>query len=407
MAKIGQFIYPWGNGHHYRMMRLNGVLADHMQGEIEIHMASKSPIYERLLAGFGRNVHNVLMPTPIDGKFGPSVWRSTANVLLPIGGNPPLVRQIANYLREEGALYDRESFDLVINDGDIGSNVLAQRRGVPSLFVTNQFKPRLWRSRFYFYPALHFIATQIAQASRILVADSAPPYTVCEYNLNFPDDVKKKVTYVGHFARKSVPTGEPTCLERLIADVEFGYWMRTGNASTNDGTGYRYRQIFTAPEMANERRIVSHAKNDPSIDCVTGRDGRTYTVPEALERKVDWLQIDIGYLTEQEKETVLERCQYAVINGSHTAMGEILGGKAKPVVGVPVYDEHTNQLRWAQERNLGVLANSTKLAVEGIMRIKSEYGRFEEALTEFAVNFDDGGACNTARIAAEILESKK
>ena len=23
MAKIGQFIYPWGNGHYSRMMRLN------------------------------------------------------------------------------------------------------------------------------------------------------------------------------------------------------------------------------------------------------------------------------------------------------------------------------------------------------------------------------------------------
>ena len=43
------------------------------------------------------------MPTPIDGKFGPSVSMSLMNLLLPISKNPPLVRQIANYLREENS----------------------------------------------------------------------------------------------------------------------------------------------------------------------------------------------------------------------------------------------------------------------------------------------------------------
>ena len=28
MAKIGQFIYPWGNGHYSRMMRLNDKLKE-------------------------------------------------------------------------------------------------------------------------------------------------------------------------------------------------------------------------------------------------------------------------------------------------------------------------------------------------------------------------------------------
>lgn len=407
MVRIGQFIYPWGNGHYSRMMRLNEVLPEHVKGDLEIHVASKSPIYERLAAKFPGRAHSILMPTPIDGLFGPSVPKSAANLLLPVEGNPPLVRQIASYLRSEGRLYDRLGLDLAINDGDMGSNIIAHRRRVPSLFVTNQFRPRLWRSRFYFYPALRFVSRQIARATRILVADSEPPYTLCEYNLNFPEEVRGRVTYVGHYAGDPVPRGEPTDLERLIEGAEFGYWMRTGNVSTNDGTGLRYRRIFAEPEMAEERRIVSHARPDPSIDCVTGRDGKRYTVSEALDRGADWLQIDIGFLSEQEKDTVLERCRYAVVNGSHTVLGEILGRKARPVLGIPIYDEHTNQLRWAEEHNLGVMAGNTRQAVRGIGRIKSGYGRFEEALADFAANFDGNGARNTARMAAEILESKK
>ena len=43
---------------------------------------------------------------------------------------------------------------------------------------------------------------QIAKASKILVADSAPPYTMCEYNLNFPKKIMDKITFVGHFTNK-------------------------------------------------------------------------------------------------------------------------------------------------------------------------------------------------------------
>ena len=47
MAKIGQFIYPWGNGHYSRMMRLNEKLKE--LGDNEFHYFSKGDIYKKLL----------------------------------------------------------------------------------------------------------------------------------------------------------------------------------------------------------------------------------------------------------------------------------------------------------------------------------------------------------------------
>ena len=35
MKKIGQFIYPWGNGHYTRMMRLDGVLAKYLNEDFD------------------------------------------------------------------------------------------------------------------------------------------------------------------------------------------------------------------------------------------------------------------------------------------------------------------------------------------------------------------------------------
>jgi len=408
VKKIGEFIYPWGSGHYSRMITLNKSLPKYIKDEYEIHYSSKAEIYQKLLEKFPSQrhfIHEILMPTPIDGKMGPSVARSLANLLLPISKNPPLVKQISSYLKEERKLYDKEKFDLVINDGDMGSNVLARNRGITSLFVTNQFLPKLWKSRFYFYPSLVFVAKQIAKASKIIVADSPPPFTICEYNLNFPDKVKDKVTYVGHFASdKKIETKSITDLEKLIQEVDFGYWMRTGNKSTNDFTGEKYDQVFHDSEMKHERRIISHAKNNSSIDKVLGIDGKKYSITEALEKKIDWIQIDIGFLSEIEKQAVFRLCKYAVINGSHTVMGEILGANSKPIIGIPVYDEHSNNLKWAEDKKIGVLANNQNQVIKAIKNIKNNYNKFQEELSNFSKNFLANGADTTAKIVSNELE---
>ena len=188
---------------------------------------------------------------------------------------------------------------------------------------------------------------------------------------------------------------------------EFGYWMRTGSRSTNDGTGQRYERVFHHDDMKNEKRIISHARNESSIDSVTGKNGKNYSISEALDKKIDWIQIDIGFLSEQEKDTILNICKYAVVNGSHTVMGEIMGGKSKPIIGIPIYDEHTNNLLWAQNKNLGILATKTTQVINAISKIKKNYEEFEEKLNEFSKNFVPNGAENSAKIAAQILEEKR
>lgn len=409
MKKIGEFIYSWGNGHYSRMIRFDEEFSA-LVNDVETHYCSKDEIYEKLLKRFPDKkqfIHEMKMPTPIDGRYGPSVFLSMLNFLLPIRGNPPLVTQVSSYLKKEAKLFDSIGFDLVINDGDMGPNILARNRGVRSIFVTNQFMPRLWKSHFFFYPGMRFIAKQIAKATKIVVADSPPPYTICEYNLNFPESLKEKIVYTGHFAQsKKQQPAEKTDLERLLDGSEFGYWMRTGNKSTNEVTGKKYEQVFSSDQMKNEKRIISHATADPSIDAVTGTDGRKYSIAEALERKIDWIQVDIGFLTEQQKEATLEKCKYAVVNGSHTVMGEIIGVKGKPIIGIPVYDEQGNQIQWAEEHNLGLGAKSTKHVISSIFYLKENYGKFEEAISNFQKNFVPDGAKRTAEMAVQMLEEK-
>ncbi|HIH98897.1 MAG TPA: glycosyltransferase, partial [Nitrosopumilus sp.] len=195
--------------------------------------------------------------------------------------------------------------------------------------------------------------------------------------------------------------------EKLVKNNEFGYWMRTGNKSANDATGERYNEVFSKNEMIKEKRIISHARNESSIDSVIGKNGKKYSISDALEKKIDWIQIDIGFLSEQEKNTVLDLCKYAVVNGSHTVMGEIMGEKAKPIIGIPIHDENTNNIKWADEKKLGILVSKTEQVVGAISKIKENYEIFEENLSEFSKNFVPNGAENSAKIARQILEEKR
>ena len=183
--------------------------------------------------------------------------------------------------------------------------------------------------------------------------------------------------------------------------------MRTGNKSTNDGTGERYEEAFHQLEMKNEKRIVSHARNDSSIDRVLDKNGNVYSISEAYEKEIDWIQIDKGFLSEQEKETVVNCCKYAVVNGSHTVMGEILGSHAKPIIGIPIYDEHTNQIEWAKEKKFGLFAQNRVQIVEAIKEMYENYEEFVGSVKDFSRNFNGNGVNNTAKIVSEILEDKK
>ena len=125
------------------------------------------------------------------------------------------------------------------------------------------------------------------------------------------------------------------------------------------------------------------------------------------DKKVDWIQIDKGFLSEQEKETVLDLCKYAVVNGSHTVMGEILGSHAKPIIGIPIYDEHTNQIEWAKEKKLGLFARNRVQIAEAIREMYENYEEITDSVKEFSRNFNGNGVSNTTKIVSEILEDKK
>ena len=57
----------------------------------------------------------------------------------------------------------------------------------------------------------------------------------------------------------------------------------------------------------------------------------------------------------------------------HTVMGEILGGHAKPIIGIPIYDEHTNQIEWIREKKLGLFAQNRMQIIQAVREIYENY----------------------------------
>ena len=88
-------------------------------------------------------------------------------------------------------------------------------------------------------------------------------------------------------------------------------------------------------------------------------------------------------------------------------MGEILGNHCKPIIGIPIYDEHTNQIRWAADKNLGLAAQNKDQIVQAIIELRDNYDSFQDSVRQFSKNFNGDGAKNAAKIVSEILQGKK
>ena len=88
-------------------------------------------------------------------------------------------------------------------------------------------------------------------------------------------------------------------------------------------------------------------------------------------------------------------------------MGEVLGNHAKPIIGIPIYDEHTNQIEWTREKKLGLFAQNREQLVQAVSEMHENYEEFSDSVKEFATNFNGNGVNNTAKIVTEILENKK
>jgi len=55
MKKIGQFIYPWGNGHYTRMMRLDEVLPKYSMRSLILIILAREKFTKNCLKSFQIN----------------------------------------------------------------------------------------------------------------------------------------------------------------------------------------------------------------------------------------------------------------------------------------------------------------------------------------------------------------
>ena len=87
-------------------------------------------------------------------------------------------------------------------------------------------------------------------------------------------------------------------------------------------------------------------------------------------------------------------------------MGEILGSHAKPIIGIPIYDEHTNQIEWTKRKTWIICQNRMQI-VQAVREMYENYDEFVDSVKQFSKNFNGNGVDNTAKIVSEILEDKK
>ncbi|HLE75968.1 MAG TPA: glycosyltransferase [Candidatus Bathyarchaeia archaeon] len=248
---------------------------------------------------------------------------------------------------------------LIVSDGDMHALRLAHRWKIPSVYITNLIRPSYGFSP-VLNPGERFTERYVKQCSKIIIPDNAPPYTVCEYNLDDLDrmGIREKIEFGGSFVDTTLVKGSE---EHIFAPISGPF-----------GTRVKLMQmIIPVLKGLETKSIVS-----------LGLLGEKNTA------KIGNCEIHT-WLSSQERQECMRNARLIVFSGGHITCFETIK-YAKPSICVPTQPEQLGNAAKLQKLGCSILVKSSaglRLAVQRIEEKKQFFKSNVEKLNRFSNNF--------------------
>ncbi len=344
-----------GLGHVSRIIPLAKRLQNHNH---DMFFFSGGKAYEMLQKEFD----NVYKCTPIswyENSYGIITSASLVNLLLPL----PLFNFEKNRLEIKNSnawetihrYYDlRENIrelapDILIADGDINALRLAQKWGFPSVYVANMIRPSYGFSVFL-NPGERLVERYVKQASRIIIPDNPPPYTISEYSIGNIDNLglDGKVEYVGAFVDTSPVKGSK---EHIFAPI-------SGPPGTR---GHMLKILLPVLKKLKIKCVVS-----------LGTPGKKATARIGNCELHTWLSAE-------ERAEYMRNAKFVIFSGGHATCFETVK-YSKPSICIPTQPEQLGNAAKLQDLNCSVTVKNQKQLEKAVARMENELGSFERSV---------------------------
>jgi uncharacterized protein (TIGR00661 family) len=249
---------------------------------------------------------------------------------------------------------------LIVSDGDLHALRLAHRWRFPSVYITNLIRPSYGFSPIL-NPGERFTERYVKPCSRIIIPDSPPPHTICEYNLSSLDrmGIRDKVEFVGGFLDMASVQGSE---EHVFASISGPF-----------GTRAKLAQIILP--------VLKELKAKSVVSLGLPGDKKTAQIGNCEAHT---------WLSSQERQECMRNARLIIFSGGHITCLETIK-YAKPSICVPTQSEQLGNAMKLQNLGCSILAKSSKqlrLAVQRIEEQKQFFKRKVEMLNRFFNNLN-------------------
>ncbi len=211
-------------------------------------------------------------------------------------------------------------------------------------------------------------------ATKIIIPDNKPPYTICEYNIGNLNDVgvAQKTEYVGSFFDTSSTENSE---EHIFVPI-------SGPFGTRSRLTQMLLPIF---EKLNLKSVIS-----------LGMPGSSKVVRRGNCEIHSWLSA-------QERQEAMRKASIVIFSGGHITCFEIIK-YAKPSICIPTQPEQLANAAKLQDMHCSMIARNRTGLERAIRKIQEDHAQVKtnmETLNKFSNRFDG------LNRAAEIIEAAK
>ena len=249
--------------------------------------------------------------------------------------------------------------DLLISDGDMHALRLADRWHIPSVYITNIIRPS-YRFSPLLTPGERITERYVKKATKIIIPDNPPPYTICEHNLGNLDHVgiRDKVEFAGSFADMKPKRGSDV---HIFAPI-------SGPSATR---AKLIRTIVPVLTRLETKSVIS-----------LGAPGNTVAKKHGNCEVHSWL-------SKEQRDRFMRDARIIIFSGGHGTCFETIEC-AKPSICIPTQPEQMGNAKKLQELNCSIsVGNQTELksAIDEIESKIELYKKNVEKLGEYSRQF--------------------
>jgi len=261
--------------------------------------------------------------------------------------------------------------NVIVSDGDIHALRLAHKWHIPSVYIANIIRPNREFSPLLL-PGERLTERYVRKCSKIIVPDSPPPFTVCEYNLGDLKDigVKDKVDFVGGFLDMTSAEGLE---EYIFAPISGPYGTRAKLKHT----------IIPVLEKLDAKSIVSLGEHGKRVHMKTG-NCEIYSWLSPLERR-----------------EFMKNCSMIIFSGGHITCLETIK-YAKPSICVPTQSEQLGNAQKMQDMGCSLIAKDREQLELAIKKIDKER-QFHQKRVKIVNNY--ASRFNGLKNAVSVIET--